>query len=477
MAQRISGTTDIGTSKTQSLMNLKADLRGWRLNGVESLKPVDPLFSEGISKPAHTDSSSFLNQNASHSRDEVFDSAYHYAGNGSVVPNWMEGTKQNPGFNKSKVTTPRDTEKVKTLTKWPGGEPQQGYLTGSAPYTFASDFQLETLPKILEKEPTATVRLGKSATVSLPRDRMGKLLYQTKLLTHGHPGGQESKELVYDSKFEEALGLIPFCITTITPDHRTYINFPAYLDSYDDNYNGNWDAVQYVGRAENFYGYTGFTRDINLSFKVAIFRREDLEEMYHRLNRLVGATAPSYGEEGLFMRGTLASLTIGDLLRHKPGFIRSVRLSWDVDTMWEVGEVEGSNIPAGPYRVPFALSVSMQFTPIEEKKVTEDNGDYFVFLTEEPVSPPQTARQSEQAPKQEQEAPPETRAQLTPPVTPPFVPAPQVDNTSVALRGTGTTISGGGRLTVDQIAQKDSLKNPNAPIPEWRKQLGLKYGQ
>lgn len=196
---------------------------------------------------------------------------------------------------------------------------------------------------------------------------------------------------------DRALGLIPFCITTITPDHRTYLNFPAYLESYDDNYNADWESVKYVGRAENFYGYKGYTRSINLSFKVIAFRESHLVPLYQELNKLVGVTAPSYDNvQNLFMRGTLASLTVGELLRDKKGIIPSVKLSWERDDPWEVvahSKYEENSQTAdfgfntidkkATIQVPHVLTVVLQFTPIEQEEVREDYGAYFVFDPDE----------------------------------------------------------------------------------------------
>lgn len=182
---------------------------------------------------------------------------------------------------------------------------------------------------------------------------------------------------------EESLGLTPFCISTFTPEKRTYINFPINLESYDDTYNGNWEAVQYVGRGENFYGYTGFTRSINFAFKVVALHPRDLLELYRRLNKVAGATAPSYDETGLFMRGTLSCITIGDLLVEQFGFISNVKITWQKDYLWVPGVNKDDNDATGwqrnPIMLPNILDVSISYTPIERKIVTENYRSFFVF--------------------------------------------------------------------------------------------------
>ena len=132
--------------------------------------------------------------------------------------------------------------------------------------------------------------------------------------------------------------------------------FRAFLDSLSDTYNGSWSGIKYIGRAEEFYTYTGFGRTISFGFKAAAFSKQELRPIYEKLNDLVGSTAPTYGEDGLFMRGTLLKLTIGDYINNQNGFITSVGLTWNTDYQWEIDKKE--------LRVPHVLDVTCEFTPI-----------------------------------------------------------------------------------------------------------------
>lgn len=292
------------------------------------------------------------------------DESQRYVQNPSVVRSWNRDAEANPQKSRSKSGGSMTFSPVKALqTGSRTSVHGEGYGYVKPDYNAGSAVQ-------------SRKTFGNTLTTGSLKDTF----YINGLSKHGNAGGKvrnfSEDHLNYNSEFEEtALSLIPFCITTITPDHRTYINFPAHLDSYDDSYTGNWDSAKYIGRAEPFWGYTGFTRSINFAFKVAARKSSELEELYRRLNRLAGATAPSYDNTGLFMRGTLASLTIGDLLRNQTGFVNSVRLSWKQDYLWELTRNEG----AGLYRIPHVLDVSVQFTPIEHGNVLEDYGAYFVF--------------------------------------------------------------------------------------------------
>lgn len=406
--------TNIGVSKVQGLVDLKSDLRGYRLNGVKPLKPVDPLFSDGITGPSHHESASFLGQNNSQPRDEVFEEeTYKYVKSSTVIPSWIRSTKSDPDLNKSVAYTQRKAEEVHYVTELdPDGTliPRQ-YIKGEEWATGSKKYQTETIGNGTQTHwwSQASSALSKNQRFKIdPVNGTANAFYGRPNQYEGKfdfPGGTSVGSLEYNkSLVEEELGLIPFCITTITPNIRTYLNFPAHLENYEDNYTGNWDSVQYVGRAENFWGYTGFNREISLSFKVLATNPQNLADLYSRLNRLAGGTAPSYTQDGLFMRGTLASITLGDLLRNQVGFIRSVRLSLEQDVLWELGPVSPrdpniseavrdmysiakTNVQDGfegeYYRIPQMLNVSLGFTPIEHGTVREDYNAYFVFDNKE----------------------------------------------------------------------------------------------
>ena len=153
--------------------------------------------------------------------------------------------------------------------------------------------------------------------------------------------------------------IIPFEFNTFYPGNTTgnFLYFRAFLGSFSDNFTGDWAGTKYVGRAEEFFTYQGFKRDISFDFQLAAFSKDDLEPLYEKINLLVGSTAPTYGN-GSFMKGTLTKVTIGDYLKEVPGFIGSVGLSWDVGSPWEIAE-EGK-------RLPHILNCNISFTPIHE---------------------------------------------------------------------------------------------------------------
>lgn len=174
--------------------------------------------------------------------------------------------------------------------------------------------------------------------------------------------------LVYEDSYS---GLIPFMITSITPEMRYYLEFEANLESFDDSFTGTWSNHNYVGRAEKFWIYNNFDRKINFSFIAVSTGKQNLMTLYKRLNKLAGVTAPTY-KNGVFMRGTLSSITIGEYVTDLKGIIGSVKFNWEHDYMWELDS--GKSI-----QVPMVLKVSVDFTPIHDFVPTSLDLDYFGY--------------------------------------------------------------------------------------------------
>lgn len=165
----------------------------------------------------------------------------------------------------------------------------------------------------------------------------------------------------------EGKDIIPFEFNVFEPGKERFLYFRAFLDSLDDSYTGNWSGAKYVGRAEEFYTYQGFNRNINFSFKVAALSKDELLPLYKKLNYLAASTAPSYASNGEFMKGTLCAVTIGDYLSKQNGFISSVNLTWQTNYPWEIDSED-----TGRAIVPHILDVSVSFTPIHDFNVKSD---------------------------------------------------------------------------------------------------------
>ena len=163
--------------------------------------------------------------------------------------------------------------------------------------------------------------------------------------------------------------LIKFRFHIITPDQpETVLYFRAFLDSFTDNYSGQWNPVKYLGRAEDFQIYGGFQRKISLSFKIAASTRSEMLPLYQKMVWLASATAPTYADGGQFMRGTLTKITVGDYVYELPGVLNSVNYTWNTDYPWEIAmtEPEGKGKDDFEQELPMVMDCSIDFTPIHQ---------------------------------------------------------------------------------------------------------------
>ena len=139
--------------------------------------------------------------------------------------------------------------------------------------------------------------------------------------------------------------------------------FRAIITSLTDSYNPSWSPVQFIGRADPAYNYTGYSRDINLDFTVYATDRDELKPIWRKLNALAGYTAPEYDGSSIALKGPYLRLTIGDLFYQQPLIINSLYFTMqDSETTWETNiEQDGSNM-----QVPKQIQVSLGGTLITD---------------------------------------------------------------------------------------------------------------
>ena len=171
--------------------------------------------------------------------------------------------------------------------------------------------------------------------------------------------------------------LVKFRFAVINNDKTngdaSYIHFRAFIDSFSDSYGANWNPVNYAGRGDTLYNYTGFTRTINLSFTVAAQSKAELIPMYKKLNYLASSLAPDYSTSG-FMRGNIVRFTLGGYIYEQPGIITSLNYTIPTDGTWEIGiDSLGKNDPSVK-ELPHRIQVSsLSFIPIHDFLVEKAN--------------------------------------------------------------------------------------------------------
>ena len=163
--------------------------------------------------------------------------------------------------------------------------------------------------------------------------------------------------------------LIQFSIGIVqngnTKGESQYMHFRAFLDKFDDKFSSDWGSTQYVGRAEKFFNYKGFSREMGLGFKVYAQSRGELLAQYKKLNYLASSQAPTYTSAG-FMQGNLARITVGSYIVNQLGIIQDVSYTIPNESPWEIAIDTDGNSDPNVAELPFMINVSLSFTPIHE---------------------------------------------------------------------------------------------------------------
>jgi len=160
---------------------------------------------------------------------------------------------------------------------------------------------------------------------------------------------------------------------------KTYMHFRAFINSFNDNYGSSWDSISYMGRGEEFFKYSKFTREITMGFTVAAQSREELIPQYKKLNYLASTLAPNYGESG-YMGGVITTLTLGGWLYEQPGFIKSLSLTPPQESPWEIAIKSGEIAQPGDgdskvKELPHIIDVEMTYQPIHSFIPQYQNGN------------------------------------------------------------------------------------------------------
>ena len=159
-------------------------------------------------------------------------------------------------------------------------------------------------------------------------------------------------------------------INTDIPEKATWMIFRAYITQFSDNTDATWNDIKYAGRGESFYIYNGFTRKIQIGFKVAALSAVEMQPMYQKLNYLMGNLMPDY-KDNLIMRGPLVRMTIGNWIDGQAGILNNISYTVPQDSPWEIA----LNEPINGEKVlvlPHVVEVNMTFTPIGSQTYTEN---------------------------------------------------------------------------------------------------------
>jgi hypothetical protein len=146
------------------------------------------------------------------------------------------------------------------------------------------------------------------------------------------------------------------------------IVFRAIIDSFTDTHSPSWSAVNMIGRADPNYMYTGYSREVSISFTVFATSRDEMKPIYRKLNALASYTAPEYGVGTIAMKSPWMRMTIGDLLVQQPVLINSLSYTLvDGDTTWEINIEDDPTMMQAPHKISVTLGLNVITDYLPEK--------------------------------------------------------------------------------------------------------------
>ena len=238
-----------------------------------------------------------------------------------------------------------------------------------------------------------------------PGEKIGRFTTNQRIegrVNLGNPGGkgnrssyvkgkrdQSGKEIIADKinalQLYKSTGVIQnnskndlcdFRISVIDPNEaeaveqfsQIFLHFRAFINSFTDNMNAEWQGERYMGRGENFYRYGGFDRTIDMSFTAAAQSKGEMMPMYNKLNYLQSVMTPNYTPAGYYF-GNLIKLHVGAYLYDVPGVLTSLTYTIPQEAPWEIAvgdEDERAQNKGNIQVLPHIIDVNLSFKPIHQ---------------------------------------------------------------------------------------------------------------
>lgn len=174
-----------------------------------------------------------------------------------------------------------------------------------------------------------------------------------------------------------------------------FIPFRATMKGISENGNASWDELTFINRADRVYSYAGFTRNLNVSFHIAIGSIVELAPTFQRLNYLTTMIKPANytytaGSEDMnrFMIPPMLMMTIGDLYKDQPVLIQTITTTVPDDASWETYSEYGdasswdylakyiTNADAKFGQLPRSIDVSLGLILLEKERAIAGGANF-----------------------------------------------------------------------------------------------------
>ena len=164
--------------------------------------------------------------------------------------------------------------------------------------------------------------------------------------------------------------------TTRTGNIPSRLDFPAYIQTFSDNFTPNFSPVEVFGRSDPIPVYKSTTRSISIGVLIPCYDAEDSNENLKKLNKLIKNLYPGYEQLNTgalvldsppMIRVKFANLIASHVNPHKGllGYITSFQSDFGIK---ERGVFLGKD-----RLFPKAIGFSITFTPLHEDTIGFDS--------------------------------------------------------------------------------------------------------
>lgn len=161
--------------------------------------------------------------------------------------------------------------------------------------------------------------------------------------------------------------LIQLYFDDITNDKR--LQFRAAITNITETHTPEWNQHTYIGRPYPIHQYKGVSRTLTFDFKVYAMNKDELKNIWEKINYLTGLTHPasyvSSDQSAGYMTPPYIELTFGRLFSRVPGYINSLNYTVAEGTSWDLVE-----------ELPIGIDVNVGFTIIEKQALAAGSKFY-----------------------------------------------------------------------------------------------------
>ncbi len=151
--------------------------------------------------------------------------------------------------------------------------------------------------------------------------------------------------------------------------NKKVIPLRAFISGISQQTSAETTDTTYIGRTDRNIVYVKATRELSFQLRLQAFSPAELGIVWEKAEYLNSLCFPAMYDKG-YMVPPFVKLTIGNLYREQPGYIRSISHTIEDGTSWET--VDGSQLPHG-------VLINVQFSLIEKTQQTGKNHKFFAF--------------------------------------------------------------------------------------------------